>query len=263
MDDFINRADGFISENLREEFSLEKIAKHCGYSPFHFARKFKKETGKTVMEYVREKRITASAEMIKKGCGICNAAMEYCFETHSGFTRAFASVFGCCPREYAAHCSGKNWKGYDKMNNENSEIIIRSVRPRDLNDLWENVYSSMTPKEITEVKIIPGMEREKNQTGVELAAEVDGAVIMTLPMIKPFWIPMGFLFDNNYVITCDGREDVMKRLLEEMKIRCRKMGILTLISPQKAGSENVKAFETLGFREAWNDGEWVYLAMSV
>ena len=263
MEEFINRADGFIAEKLCEEFSLDEIAKYCGYSSFHFARKFKKETGKTVMEYVREKRIFASAEMIKKGCGICNAAMEYCFETHSGFTRAFASIFGCCPRKYAAHCSGKNWKGYDYLNSENSEIIIRSVEPRDVNDLWENVYSAMTPKEITEVKIIPSMEREKNQTGVELAGSVDGTVIMTLPMIKPFWIPMGFLFDNNYVITGDGRDAVMKRLLEEMKIMCRKMGILTLISPQKAGSENVNAFETLGFREAWCDGEWVYLAMSL
>lgn len=263
MEEFMNRAGGFIAEKLKEEFTLEVIAKHCGYSPFYFTRKFKEETGKTVMEYVREKRIFASAEMIKNGCGICHAAMEFCFETHGRFTRAFASVFGCCPRDYAAHFSEKYWKGYDNMNIENSEIIIRSVSPRDVNDLWENVYSAMKSKEITEVKIIPGMEREKSQTGAELAAEVDGTVIMTLPMIKLFWIPMGFLFDNNYVITGDWRDEVMKRLLEEMKIRCRAMGILTLISPQKAESENVKAFASLGFKEAWSDGEWTYLAMSV
>lgn len=263
MEEFINRAEGFIAEKLCEEFSLDEIAEHCGYSSFHFARKFKKVTGKTVMEYVREKRIFASAEMIKRGSGICNAAMEFCFETHSGFTRAFASVFGCCPREYAAHCSGKNWKGYDHMNGENPEIIIRSVRLDDLNDLWENVYSAMTPKEITEVKIIPSMERGKRQTGVEVAGSVDGTVVMTLPMIKPFWMPMGFLFDNDYVITGDGRDEVMKGLLEEMKIRCRAMGIFTLISPQKAGSGSIGAFAALGFGEVWNDGEWVYLAMSV
>lgn len=88
-----------------------------------------------------------------------------------------------------------------------SKIIIRPIRQEDVNDLWENVYSAMTPKEILDVKVTPAMERETNKTGVELVAEVDGTAVMTLPMIKPFGIPIGFLFDNNYVITGDGRDE--------------------------------------------------------
>lgn len=261
MNDFLKNAEKFIAEHLRDEFTLDEIADFCGYSAFHFARKFKEATGKTVMGYVREKRILAAAELIKNGFGICDAAMESGFETHAGFTKAFYAVFGCCPREITAHLRGGCWKGFDHMNN--SKITIRPVGPDDVNDLWENVYSAMTPKQITEVKIIPSTEREKNKTGIELAAEVDGTVVMTLPMIKPFWIPVGFLFDNNYVITNDGRDELMKKLLDEMKIRCRKMGVSTLISPQKAGNENAKAFMALGFQEAWTFDGWTYLAMSV
>lgn len=146
---------------------------------------------------------------------------------------------------------------------KDSKVIIRSVTLDDVNDLWENVYSAMTPKEITEVKLIPMIEREKNKTGIELAAEVDGTVVMTLPMVKPFWIPVGFLFDNNYVITGDGRDELMKRLIEEMKSRCGEMGISTLISPQETESDSARAFIALGFKEAWTSGGWTYLAMSV
>lgn len=213
------------------------------------------------MGYVRERRIFAAAEMIKNGSDICRAAMEYGFETHAGFTKAFNAVFNCCPRNYAAHCRGDYWKGFDNMNY--TQIAIRPVRADDVNDLWENVYSAMTPKQIAETKIAPSMEREKDKSGIELAAVADGTVIMTLPMIKPFWIPVGFLFDNNYVKTNDGRDDIMKRLLDEMKVQCGKMGVSTLISPQKAGSESAKAFAELGFKEAWTSDGWTYMAMSV
>lgn len=261
MNDFINNAENFIAEHLREEFTLNEIAGACGYSSFHFARKFKEAANKTVMEYVREQRIYAAARLINEGTNICTAAMEYGFETHAGFTKAFNAVFGCCPRDYAAHCCGDYWKGFDNM--DNSKVIIRPVKADDVSDLWENVYSAMTPNQIAEIKIAPSIEREKSKTGIELAAEVNGTVVMTLPMIKPFWIPMGFLFDNNYVITGDDRDELMKKLIDEMKIRCRDMDISTLISPQKTGSENVKAFTALGFKEAWTSGEWTYLAISV
>lgn len=261
MNDFIKNAERFISEHLQDEFTLDEIADFCGYSSFHFVRKFKETVNKTVMEYVREKRIFAASELIKNGSNICSTAMEYGFKTHAGFTKAFHAVFGCCPRDYAAHCCGGYWKGFNNM--DNSNVIIRAVAPDDVNDLWENVYSAMTPKQISEVKIIPSIEREKNKTGVELVAEVDKTVVMTLPMIKPFWIPVGFLFDNNYVITGDSRDNLMKKLIDEMKIRCKEMGISTLLSPQKVGSENSQAFITLGFKEAWTSDEWTYLEMSV
>ena len=261
MNDFIKNAEKFITEHLQDEFTLNEIAGFCGYSPFHFAHKFKETENMTVMGYVRKKRIFAAAELIKNGSGICNAAMEYGFETHAGFTKAFNAVLGCCPRDYAEHCCGDYWKGFDNINNSN--VIIRPITLDDINDLWENVYSAMTPKQITEVKIVPAIEREKNKTGIELAAEVDGTVVMTLPMVKPFWIPVGFLFDNNYVIAGDGRDELVKKLIEEMKIRCREIGISTLISPQNTGSESSNAFITLGFKEAWTFDGWTYLAMSV
>jgi len=97
MDQTINKAYEFIEEHLCDEFSLDEIAHFVGYSSYHFARKFKEVTGKSVMEYVREKHIFAAADEIKAGANICDTAMKYGFDTHAGFTKAFLSVYGCTP----------------------------------------------------------------------------------------------------------------------------------------------------------------------
>ena len=79
------------------------IAEHAGYSAFHLTREFKAATGSTLMEYVREERIHAAAREIAAGINICEAAMNYCFDTHAGFTKAFTAVYGCTPKDYKAY----------------------------------------------------------------------------------------------------------------------------------------------------------------
>lgn len=261
MEQTIINAYKFIDEHISDEFSLDEIARFVGYSSYHFARKFKEETGKTVMEYVRERRIFAAANEIKAEVNICNTAMKYGFDTHAGFTKAFLNIYGCTPIQCAQHAQKTYVKGI--INMEKSKIVIRPICQDDVQDLWENVYSAMTPRQIKEEKILPAIERLNKREGVELVAQVDDKVVMSLPMIKPFWIPFGVLFDNNYILTYGLEDEIMKKLLEEMKNQCRMLNISTLISPQAEGSESVKAFIHFGFTEAWKSGEWVYLAMSI
>jgi hypothetical protein len=71
------------------------------------------------------------------------------------------------------------------------------------------------------------------------------------------------LFDNNYILTNGVEDEIMGKLLEEMKNQCRMLNISTLISPQIEGNESAKAFMHFGFTEAWSSGGWVYLAMSI
>ena len=239
-DTIIEAAENYINNRLCDEFTLSDIAGHCGYSPFHFSRLFKSHTGKTVMEYVREKRIRAAALDLKSNPNICKVAVEYGFETHAGFIKAFKTVCGCLPREYIAHYHADYRKGFENMSKAN--IVIRSIKSEDVNDLWENVYSAMTPKEITEEKIKPAIENEKAKIGVELAAEVDGRVVMTLPLIKPLWLPMGVLFNNDFVLTGTDKDQIMGMLLDEMKNRCKNMGITTILLPE-SGKDNMTAFK--------------------
>jgi hypothetical protein len=217
------------------------------------------------MEYTRALRLDAAKEALAQGARITDTALRYGFDTHAGFTRAFTAAYGCAPSEYASHAARKqnlSKRGVIIMK-ESTKIVIRSICQDDVNDLWENVYSAMTPRQITELKILPNIEREKRGEGVELVAQADGRVIMSLPMIKPFWIPVGYLFDNNFVLTGGENDGVMEKLLEEMKKRCRMINISTLVSPQQSGSESGKAFEHFGFTLGFVSGGWDYWMLAV
>lgn len=92
--DSIEKTKEYIKENLTEELTAEKIAHHAGYSVFHFCRVFKKETGKSLMNYVREIRLELAEKDIKKGEAALDVAIKYGFDTQSGFSRAYERKFG-------------------------------------------------------------------------------------------------------------------------------------------------------------------------
>lgn len=100
--DLLQHAVDYIEENLRSEISAEEIAKAAGFSVHHFYHLFSAATGLSVMQYVTQRRLKHAACQIAAGRKIIDAALEYGFDSASGFTRAFRREFGRPPREYAA-----------------------------------------------------------------------------------------------------------------------------------------------------------------
>ncbi len=89
----------YINTHLFEELSADKIAAYQGYSTFHFCRIFKEYTGKSLMRYVREKRLEAAEAEMQQGKSTYVAALDCGFETASGFSRAYKKLFGERPGE--------------------------------------------------------------------------------------------------------------------------------------------------------------------
>lgn len=87
----------YIEKNLKQEISAEIIAREIGYSVYHFSRIFKEEMGISLMEYVKERKLLRAAEEIMSGKRILDIAVEYGYETHSGFTKAFRKKYGFSP----------------------------------------------------------------------------------------------------------------------------------------------------------------------
>ncbi|MCL2605374.1 MAG: AraC family transcriptional regulator [Defluviitaleaceae bacterium] len=260
---YINKAKTFIGEHLKEEFSLNDLAGRIGYSAFHLARAFKNEVGLSVMEYTRNERIMAASKELGNGLNICDIAMEYCFDTHAGFTKAFINLFGCTPKEFQAHSRKMKTAERGITIMENSKIIIRHICESDVQDLWENVYSAMTPKQITEDKIRYHTDLYKKREGFELVAEVDGRVVMSLPVSKPTWLPLGFVWDNHFTHTEGDTHVIMKKLLDETKRQAKMLGISTLISAQSQNSDASKAMQSLGFTKVIESDGWEYLMMGI
>ena|SRR5699024_90168 len=97
----IQRSLNFIEQNLTHELQLNQLAKHAGYSRFHFQRIFRKVIGKSIAEYIRERRMTQSArKLITTDQRIIDIAMTYRFNSQESFTRAFKKVYDMTPGNY-------------------------------------------------------------------------------------------------------------------------------------------------------------------
>lgn len=105
MQDIVKKAivivQRYIGENLTEELTLAKLAKVANYSPYHLERIFKKQIGSTLFEYIRKLRLTAAAKILRDNdVKIMDTALDFLFDSHEGFTRAFSKEFGVSPFVY-------------------------------------------------------------------------------------------------------------------------------------------------------------------
>lgn len=73
------------------------LAKKAKYSPYHFSRIFTETIGISVMSYVTWRKLQYALYDLSQGKKVIDVAMEYGFETHSGFTKAFIHCFGFPP----------------------------------------------------------------------------------------------------------------------------------------------------------------------
>ncbi|NOW90374.1 helix-turn-helix domain-containing protein [Clostridium beijerinckii] len=84
----------YIEDNITEKLTVECISKKMGYSTYHFSRIFKEQMSVSLMEYVKDRKLFRAIEDIMLGKRILDVAVEYGYETHSGFTKAFRRKYG-------------------------------------------------------------------------------------------------------------------------------------------------------------------------
>jgi AraC family transcriptional regulator len=80
--------------NSTQPLTLDGIAAACGVSRSHLAHAFGTATGLSVMQYVRARRLTATAQALAAGApNILSIALEAGYGSHEAFTRAFRERF--------------------------------------------------------------------------------------------------------------------------------------------------------------------------
>jgi len=106
----VGRMKAYISERLQEPITASEVAKAAGYSQYYAARIFKAETGLTPFEYIRRERLTHAAHALRTVQGkVLDIALDFVFDSHEGFTRAFANGFGISPKKYASYPTPDGW----------------------------------------------------------------------------------------------------------------------------------------------------------
>lgn len=97
----VTQMQRYIEDHLDEPITLHILAQAAGYSPWYSAKFFMKLTGKTPFEYIRMCRLSKAAlELRDRNLKIVDVAMDFVFDSHEGFSRAFRRQFGISPNEY-------------------------------------------------------------------------------------------------------------------------------------------------------------------
>ncbi|RWB54830.1 AraC family transcriptional regulator [Mesorhizobium sp.] len=96
----------FVESHLPDAISLDDVAASSGVSRFHVTRAFGAATGRSVMGYMRARRLSEAARQLAGGArDILAVALDAGYGSHEAFTRAFREQFGTTPELVRAQAS--------------------------------------------------------------------------------------------------------------------------------------------------------------
>lgn len=99
--DVVETVADYINRHLAEELSVKDLANMVFISSDHLTRSFKKRYGKTVSDYILEKRMNLAGELLKrKDLTITMVSDAVGFGNYSYFTEQFKKTYDMTPREY-------------------------------------------------------------------------------------------------------------------------------------------------------------------
>lgn len=101
----------YINENLQHSLSIEELADKFELSKHYLMRKFKKQTGHSVHNYIIQKRLIYALELMKDKSCMYEIAEIVGFNEYSTFVRAFKKNYGLSPKKY--------FENYNKIENLN------------------------------------------------------------------------------------------------------------------------------------------------
>jgi AraC family transcriptional regulator len=99
----VDQAIWIIERNSAAPLTLPGIARACGVSRAHLANAFGTTTGRSLMRYVRGRRLSGAARRLADGArDILAVAIDSGYGSHEAFTRAFRDQFGATPEQVRA-----------------------------------------------------------------------------------------------------------------------------------------------------------------
>lgn len=95
-----NEAIAYIEEHLMEDIDYEAVARRAGCTLYTFSTMFAYLAGFTLSDYVRRRRLTRAAAMLRApGAKVLDVALACGYQSPTAFSRAFAVQHGVTPRE--------------------------------------------------------------------------------------------------------------------------------------------------------------------
>lgn len=97
----IKQLVNLIDERAKEPIDLDQLAKEVGISKYYLHRLFKSITNRSLMTYVRDRRLSLSVyHLMHSSLNIIDIATEYQFEYEQSYIRAFKKKYNVTPAQY-------------------------------------------------------------------------------------------------------------------------------------------------------------------
>lgn len=97
----IRESCDYIRANITKNFSLSDVAKHVGYTEYYFTRKFSKEMGIRVNDFVKEAKVEyAKIQLLSTSKGIQEISDALNFGNRTYFSRVFRDITGMTPAAF-------------------------------------------------------------------------------------------------------------------------------------------------------------------
>lgn len=90
-----------LKASIFSKITINEISKKISYSKAYVFKKFKKTTGKTVMDYYLGLKINKAKELLLSGeYSVKEISEKLCFDTPNYFTKTFKKLTGTTPTQY-------------------------------------------------------------------------------------------------------------------------------------------------------------------
>ncbi len=98
--DRLSKAKNAIDEDISRKININALAKEATLSEFHFYRSFKNAFGISPYQYVLNKRLEKSMELLKEGkFMLTEIAYQVGFNDIYSFSKSFKKHFNSCPSQ--------------------------------------------------------------------------------------------------------------------------------------------------------------------
>ncbi len=94
----------YIENNYTHDIDINTLANLCHYNEYHFMRFFKKYTGKTCIQFIKNYRLEKSYNLLKNtDLSVTQIAFDVGFSNVSYFIRSFKEKYKVTPKEFRSN----------------------------------------------------------------------------------------------------------------------------------------------------------------
>ena len=93
----LNEAMRYIEAHLFDEIDFTEMSKTACCSEYQFRRMFSYLSGMSLGEYIRKRRLSLAAELLRSGEKVIDVALKCGYESPDAFGKAFSAMYGAAP----------------------------------------------------------------------------------------------------------------------------------------------------------------------